>query len=93
VDRLRIGIIGDFSPRYPSHLPTNEAIKHAAATVGRDVVAEWVPTRDLETGDLASVLGAFNGHWIAPGSPYQSLEGALRGIQYVRERCLPLFGT
>ncbi|MBI4585032.1 MAG: hypothetical protein HY717_13550 [Planctomycetes bacterium] len=29
----------------------------------------------------------------APGSPYESLEGALRGIRFARERGVPFAGT
>jgi CTP synthase (UTP-ammonia lyase) len=31
--------------------------------------------------------------WIAPGSPYQSLDGALAAIRFARERNVPLLGT
>jgi CTP synthase (UTP-ammonia lyase) len=31
--------------------------------------------------------------WIAPASPYRSMDGALRAIRYARERGVPLVGT
>jgi len=31
--------------------------------------------------------------WIAPGSPYRSLDGALRAIRFARERDWPLVAT
>jgi CTP synthase (UTP-ammonia lyase) len=38
-------------------------------------------------------LAAFDGLWAAPGSPYRSLEGALAGVRFARERGVPFFGT
>ncbi len=38
-------------------------------------------------------LAAYDGLWIAPASPYRSMEGALGAIRYARERGVPLVGT
>jgi CTP synthase (UTP-ammonia lyase) len=38
-------------------------------------------------------LKGFGAFWIAPGSPYKSLIGALNAVRYARERDLPLLGT
>ena len=38
-------------------------------------------------------LAAYAGWWIAPGSPYRSMNGALRIIRYAREHDVPLLGT
>jgi CTP synthase (UTP-ammonia lyase) len=84
--RPLIGIIGDFSPSNPTHRFTNEALARA----GLDVA--WVPTESVGN-DPASRLARFDGLWIAPGSPYRSMDGALRAIRYARERGVPLVGT
>lgn len=52
----------------------------------------WHPTESLLDADPAEVL-AEDALWCAPGSPYRSLDGALRGIALARERDLPLLGT
>jgi YD repeat-containing protein len=38
-------------------------------------------------------LSRFDGLWIAPASPYRSMDGALTAIRYARERGVPLVGT
>lgn len=38
-------------------------------------------------------LGGYNGLWIAPGSPYRSMTGALAAIAYARTSGVPLIGT
>ena len=41
----------------------------------------------------ASQLAAFGGLWCVLASPYRSMDGALRGIRFARERQVPFLGT
>lgn len=84
--RPLIGIIGDFSPSNPTHRFTNEALARAGVDVA------WVPTEGIGD-DPAGQLARFDGLWIAPGSPYRSMDGALNAIRHARERGVPLVGT
>ncbi len=83
---LLIGVVGDFQSRNPTHRFTNEAL------AGAGMKYEWVPTESLG-GDPAARLGQYDGLWIAPASPYRSMDGALGAIRYARERGVPLVGT
>lgn len=89
---LNIGIIGDFNPKNVTHLATNEAIVHAADASRQAVAIEWVPTRQLEHKGTA-LLSSFQALWCSPGSPYESMAGALAAIQFAREANIPFFGT
>ncbi len=86
---IRIGIIGDFDGR-GSHLATNEALKHASERLHLDCTVNWLPTEALETG---TGLNEYDGLWCAPGLPYKSEAGALKGIRYARENGIPFLGT
>jgi len=88
----RIGIIGDFNPRNHSHMMTNESLNHAAAKAGHRIEVEWVPTVSLETA-VAERLRPYDALWCSPGSPYQSMDGALNAIRYAREENVPFLGT
>jgi CTP synthase (UTP-ammonia lyase) len=90
---FRIGIIGDYNPDLPSHVATNEALKHAADSTRMPLEFEWLSTQPLAFAEGESVLEQFDGLWASPGSPYQSMEGALRAIQFARERDWPFTGT
>ena len=57
---------------------------------------EWVSTDTIgdAVGEAPETrLARYDGLWIAPSSPYRSMEGALSAIRYARERGVPLFGT
>lgn len=92
---LRIGIIGDFKPGNSSHIATNAALKHAANALSLEVDCSWLPTPflDEKLSTLEIELKPYDGLWCAPGSPYQSMAGALRGIQYAREHDRSFVGT
>jgi CTP synthase (UTP-ammonia lyase) len=94
VARARIGIVGEFQPNFAPHTAIDTAVGHGlAADPSRPPIAlEWVATSDAE--DLSEEeLAAYAGWWIAPGSRYRSMNGALRIIRYAREHDVPILGT
>ena len=92
-ETLRIGIIGDFNPESRYHHATNDSIRHAAETLSLPVEISWLPTFELESDHTTNWLGSFDGLWCAPGSPYASMQGALNGIHYAREKGIAFIGT
>lgn len=67
-------------------------MRHSADALQLPVSIEWLPTSTLAHEPVAH-LHVFDALWCAPGSPYQSMDGALRGIQYAREQGVPFIGT
>lgn len=89
----KIAIIGDFDPSLQSHINTNLAIEHCSAAVGASPRYFWIPTEELTSDEGLKKAINVQGLWIAPGSPYKSLDGALRAIRLARENQIPLLGT
>jgi CTP synthase (UTP-ammonia lyase) len=83
--RLSIGVIGEFNPEFPPHPATNSAIEYSASSLGIEVEVRWLDTASLEDWGAAE-LAAFDALWCAPGSPYRSLDGAVRVISSVAKR-------
>jgi CTP synthase (UTP-ammonia lyase) len=90
---LRVGIIGDFNPQLRYHLATNEALDHAASALATTVECVWLPTPSLDHASCEATLQRFDALWCAPASPYKSMQGALRAIQFAREQGWPFLGT
>ena len=88
---VRVGIVGDFDRGKHSHWATEAALFHAAARLGIAVEPHWIPTPSLSHG--AQRLEEFDGIWGAPGSPFASMEGMLRGIEFARVRDVAYLGT
>jgi CTP synthase (UTP-ammonia lyase) len=89
---ISVALVGEFMPSFPPHAKTNEAIDQMRSLLGLRISAEWIPTCALETA-AGSTLNGFDALWIAPGSPYKSLIGALNAISYGREHDVPLLAT
>jgi CTP synthase (UTP-ammonia lyase) len=83
---VAIAVVGDFNPANPTHRFTNAALDHVGLHF------EWVATEAVGA-DAAARFAGRDGVWIAPSSPYRSMEGALEAIRYARERGVPLVGT
>lgn len=90
---IRLCVVGDKTPHYPPHDTLEASIAHASDALKMHVSATWIPTISLENRDNTGLLQSADGFWIAPGSPYQSLHGAMRAIRYARENDVPLLGT
>lgn len=84
--RAAVGVVGDFDPDNVTHRLTNEALQHLTLTF------DWVPTDEVPEAAERRLAG-HAGLWIAPASPYRSMDGALAAIRYARERGVPLVGT
>jgi CTP synthase (UTP-ammonia lyase) len=90
---VRIGILGDFNPEFPSHHATNDSLQHAARKLDLKVDSEWIPTPSLANAGAETILEGFDGFLASPGSPYKSFDGMLKGIEFARRRDWPFLGT
>lgn len=85
----RLGVVGDFDPRFPPHLQTNEAVSHVLAPKNLSLAVDWLPTSEIDE----DVLERYDGLWIAPGSPYDNLKKAVNAVEWAREGDVPCLGT
>jgi CTP synthase (UTP-ammonia lyase) len=92
-EKVRIAIIGDYTPDHFSHVATNNALIHAGAARLIQFDVEWLHTADLSAGNIEDMLYPFHGIWCGPKSPYASADGALSAIRFARERLYPFIAT
>jgi CTP synthase (UTP-ammonia lyase) len=92
-DTVQIGILGDYDSDSPTLPAVERSIRHAAEKLGIAAQAKWLPTPSLLDPEIETMLEAFDGLWAAPGSPYKSFDGMLRGIEFARRRDWPFVGT
>lgn len=86
----RIALVGDRSPSVRAHQRVPLLLDALARVHELHLDAYWVPTD--EVGDGAAI-GAFDGVWLLPGSPYRSEAGALAAVRAAREGAIPFLGT
>ncbi|HKO17119.1 MAG TPA: hypothetical protein VJU87_12830 [Gemmatimonadaceae bacterium] len=88
----RIAIIGDRDPAIYTHRAVDDALRHACETREHAVDAHWIATSDVAVDPIA-LLASLDGIWLAPGSPYASMDGALAAVRIARERQIPFLGV
>ncbi len=93
VRAIRIVVVGDFDGNFQPHAATNGALDHSATLLDREIDVQWLSTDAIEDAITSGRLWCARGIWIAPGSPYRSMTGALAAIRNARERGCPLLGT
>jgi CTP synthase (UTP-ammonia lyase) len=89
---MNLAIIGDYNGQYRPHQATNEAIDHSTRNFRIPPKCDWISTAAIET-DFRNIISTYHGYWIAPGSPYKSMSGALKIIRHARENNIPTLGT
>jgi CTP synthase (UTP-ammonia lyase) len=92
-DGVRIAILGDFDPKSPTLPAVDKSLQHAAAKLSLTVEGQWISTPSLLEPGSQKLLESFDGIWAAPGSPYKSLDGMLKGIEFARRRDWPFLAT
>jgi CTP synthase (UTP-ammonia lyase) len=88
----RIAIVGDFNPELETHHAIGRSLGHVAVALGMRVEPKWVAT-GCAARDAGKIFRNYDGLFIAPGSPYQSKEGAFAAIRFARTERWPLIGT
>ncbi len=83
----RVGVVGDYRADNHTHQATDAGLAHAG------LAFEWVETTDVDPARPEARLSGYDRIFIAPSSPYRSMEGALGAIRFARERGVPLVGT
>jgi CTP synthase (UTP-ammonia lyase) len=89
---IKLGIMGDFVASNVTHIANNEAFDHAAKQFGKPFQYEWVDTERIEQ-EFDDIISTYQGFLIAPGSPYKSMSGVLKIIEYARMHKIPTLGT
>ena len=89
--RIRIGLIGDFSPQVRAHNAIPRALELASVD-STSIETFWIETSVLQDVNT-NRLDGYDGLWCVPGSPYDSMQGALRAIRFARENQIPFLGT
>lgn len=90
---VRIGVVGDYRADNRSHVATTNALRHAARVAGVSLEVEWIHTSRVKPDAPAEALRSLEGIFLAPGSPYASMDGALAAIRFAREQGVPMAAT
>ena len=86
----RIALVGDRSASVEAHARIPGILAALRSPGCEPIEPYWVASAAIESSDDVS---GFDGIWVVPGSPYDSMEGVLTAIETARTEGIPLFGT
>ncbi len=86
----KIGIIGEFNPGKKSHIALNNSLEWLKNDLSFKF--EWIDTIKIERNS-SMTLNGLSGIWSASGSPFKSLDGVIKAIEYARANNIPHLGT
>lgn len=85
---IKIGIVGDYNPAYYTHLAINDSISHISEAINKEFSCDWIHTSILKE-NFSEIITPYKGIWMASGTPYANVQGALEVIKHARENDIP----
>jgi CTP synthase len=90
--KISIGLIGKYVELQDAYISINESFKHAGVLNECSVEVVPIHSEEINSENVADVLGKVNGILVAPGFGDRGIEGKIIAIQYAREHQVPFFG-
>jgi CTP synthase len=91
-DELVVGMVGKYMELRDAYISVNEALRHAAWHLDRQVRIEWIDSVELERDDPAERLGHLDGIIVPGGFGHRGIEGMIAAARYSRLAQVPYLG-
>ncbi|WP_319205063.1 CTP synthase [uncultured Ilyobacter sp.] len=87
-DDIRVAVVGKYVELKDAYISVNEAIEHAAYSMGLKAKIDYLQAEKIETTDL----GAYSGILVPGGFGDRGIEGKIESIKFARENKIPFLG-
>jgi CTP synthase len=89
-DIVKIAMVGKYVTLADSYVSVNHALKHAGASIGKNVSIEWIDSEAFN-GNIDK-LGDYDGILVPGGFGTRGSEGIIKTANYARENNIPYLG-
>jgi len=89
-DIIKIAMVGKYVTLADSYVSVNHALKHAGASIGKNVSIEWIDSETFN-GNMDKLDG-FDGILVPGGFGTRGSEGIIKTANYAREKNIPYLG-
>jgi CTP synthase len=87
---INIAMVGKYVTLTDSYVSVNHALKHAGASIGKNISIEWIDSETLD-GNVET-LGNFDGILVPGGFGTRGSEGIIKTANFAREKNIPYLG-
>ena len=88
--KVSIAMVGKYVTLADSYVSVNQALRHAGASVGKNVSIDWIDSETLD-GNVEK-LSNYNGILIPGGFGLRGSEGIIKTANFAREKNIPFLG-
>jgi CTP synthase len=89
---VKIALVGKYVELKDAYMSVQEAIKHAALSLGLEAEIKWVLSSDLEKGKGWDMVEEADGIIVPGGFGSRGIEGKIQTAKYAREKKIPYLG-
>ncbi len=89
-EQIKIAMVGKYVKLADSYVSVNQALKHAGAKLGKNVIIDWIDSEELD-GNVER-LSQYNGIIVPGGFGERGSEGIIKTANYAREKNIPYLG-
>ena len=90
-DTIKIAMVGKYVTLADSYVSVNQALKHAGASIGRQVNIDWIDSETFN-GNIEK-LSNFDGIIVPGGFGTRGSEGIINAANFALKNNLPYLGT
>lgn len=88
-ETVKIAMVGKYVTLADSYVSVNQALKHAGASVKKNVTIDWIDSEELSNYDR---LESFDGILVPGGFGTRGSEGIITTANFAREKNIPYLG-
>jgi len=89
---VTVAIVGKYVMLSDAYISVVEALKHAGAKMGAQILIKWVLSEDIEKHGPDEYLSDVDGIVVPGGFGDRGIEGKIQASKFARERNLPYLG-
>jgi CTP synthase len=89
-DQVKIAMVGKYVKLADSYVSVNQALKHAGAKLGKNVIVDWIDSEELN-GNVER-LSSYDGIIVPGGFGERGVEGIINTANFAREKNIPYLG-
>jgi CTP synthase len=89
---ITIALVGKYVELHDAYISVREALKHAALSLGIEVVLKWIHSVDLEKPGGEILLEGIQGILVPGGFGSRGIEGKISAIRHARKIKIPYLG-
>ncbi len=89
---VTVALVGKYTSLHDAYISVVESLKHGGLAHKSNVNIKWIPSEDLNEGNVDELLSDVSGVLVPGGFGDRGIDGKIIAIKYAREHKIPFLG-